>query len=103
MLTPVRARTAPWLGMSGRVTAGTAALPDAPHDHLVLRLDDGTVIRAVVPQAELYGYASSISSMTQGHARFKRHFKGYEEAPHEVAARVIEAHAKERDEEVVAH
>ena len=33
------------LGMSGRVTAGTAALPDTPHDHVVLRLDDGTVIR----------------------------------------------------------
>jgi formamidopyrimidine-DNA glycosylase len=33
------------LGMSGRVTAGSAALPDAPHDHVVLRLDDGTVIR----------------------------------------------------------
>jgi len=33
------------LGMSGRVTAGSASLPDAPHDHVVLRLDDGTVIR----------------------------------------------------------
>ncbi|MBO0735912.1 MAG: bifunctional DNA-formamidopyrimidine glycosylase/DNA-(apurinic or apyrimidinic site) lyase [Alphaproteobacteria bacterium] len=33
------------LGMSGRVTAGSAALPDAVHDHVVLRLDDGTVIR----------------------------------------------------------
>src|SRR5215468_3560453 len=33
------------LGMSGRVTAGNAALPDTPHDHVVLRLDDGTVIR----------------------------------------------------------
>jgi formamidopyrimidine-DNA glycosylase len=33
------------LGMSGRVTAGTAALPDMPHDHVVLTLDDGTVIR----------------------------------------------------------
>jgi len=33
------------LGMSGRVTAGSAALPDTPHDHVVLRLDDGTVIR----------------------------------------------------------
>ena len=31
--------------MSGRVTAGPAASPDAPHDHVVLRLDDGTVIR----------------------------------------------------------
>jgi formamidopyrimidine-DNA glycosylase len=33
------------LGMSGRVTAGGAALPAAPHDHVVLTLDDGTVIR----------------------------------------------------------
>lgn len=33
------------LGMSGRVTAGSAAVPDLPHDHVVLRLDDGTVIR----------------------------------------------------------
>ena len=33
------------LGMSGRVTAGNSALPDAPHDHVVLKLDDGTVIR----------------------------------------------------------
>ncbi|MBV9815460.1 MAG: bifunctional DNA-formamidopyrimidine glycosylase/DNA-(apurinic or apyrimidinic site) lyase [Alphaproteobacteria bacterium] len=33
------------LGMSGRVTAGSAALADAPHDHVVLRLDDGIVIR----------------------------------------------------------
>jgi formamidopyrimidine-DNA glycosylase len=33
------------LGMSGRVTVGTSAVPDAPHDHVVLRLDDGTVIR----------------------------------------------------------
>ncbi len=33
------------LGMSGRITAGSAALPTVPHDHVVLTLDDGTVIR----------------------------------------------------------
>jgi formamidopyrimidine-DNA glycosylase len=33
------------LGMSGRVTAGSAALPPAPHDHVLLTLDDGTVVR----------------------------------------------------------
>ena len=33
------------LGMSGRVTASNEDLPDAPHDHVVLTLDDGTVIR----------------------------------------------------------
>jgi formamidopyrimidine-DNA glycosylase len=33
------------LGMSGRVTASHSTLPAAPHDHVVLTLDDGTVIR----------------------------------------------------------
>jgi formamidopyrimidine-DNA glycosylase len=33
------------LGMSGRVTASTETLPNGKHDHVVLTLDDGTVIR----------------------------------------------------------
>jgi formamidopyrimidine-DNA glycosylase len=33
------------LGMSGRITAGPAGAPHAPHDHVVLTLDDGTVVR----------------------------------------------------------
>src|SRR5579885_2961195 len=32
------------LGMSGRITASDAATPPAPHDHVVLTLDDGTVV-----------------------------------------------------------
>jgi elongation factor G len=64
--------------------------------------DSGTTIRAVVPQAELYGYASSISSMTQGRATFKRRFKGYEEAPHEVQQKIVEEAEKEKEEELAA-
>ena len=63
----------------------------------------GTKIRAIVPQAELFTYASSVQSLTQGRATFKRHFKGYEEAPHEIAAKVIEETAKHRTEEAAAH
>lgn len=33
------------LGMSGRITAGAADVPPEPHDHVVLTLDDGTVVR----------------------------------------------------------
>jgi len=33
------------LGMSGRLTVGGSALCSAPHDHVVLTLDDGTVVR----------------------------------------------------------
>jgi len=65
--------------------------------------EGATLIRAVVPQAELHGYAASIQSMTHGRAYYRRHFKGYDEAPHEVAAKVIEEHAKEKEEELVAH
>ena len=62
--------------------------------------EGATLIRAVVPQAELHGYAASIQSMTHGRAYYRRHFKGYDEAPHEVAQKVIEEHAKEREEEL---
>ena len=60
-----------------------------------------TRIRAVVPQAELHLYASTLQSMTQGRATFIRRFKGYEETPHEVAQKVITEHAKEKEEELV--
>ena len=33
------------LGMSGRITAGPGDAPHARHDHVVLTLDDGTVVR----------------------------------------------------------
>jgi len=33
------------LGMSGRITTGDATTPHARHDHVVLTLDDGTVVR----------------------------------------------------------
>ena len=33
------------LGMSGRITAGPGGKPHALHDHVVLTLDDGTVVR----------------------------------------------------------
>ena len=61
-----------------------------------------TRIRAVVPQSELHLYASTLQSMTQGRATFTRRFKGYEEAPHDVAQKVIAEHAKEKEEELVS-
>jgi formamidopyrimidine-DNA glycosylase len=33
------------LGMSGRITTGDATTPHARHDHVILTLDDGTVVR----------------------------------------------------------
>jgi elongation factor G len=64
--------------------------------------EDGTsVVRALVPRAELHRYASDLHSMTQGRGRFTRTFSGYERVPAEAAQRVIEIAAKEREEEKV--
>ena len=63
----------------------------------------GTRVRAIVPESELHGYASTLQSMTQGRATFTRRFKGYEEMPHEVAQRVIDESSKEKQEEAATH
>lgn len=50
-----------------------------------------TRVRALVPLAELYRYATALRSLTHGRAHHKRAFHGYEEVPAQVAQRVIEA------------
>jgi elongation factor G len=39
------------------------------------------VIQAVVPLAEMFGYATDIRSNTRGRAEYSMHFAGYDEAP----------------------
>ena len=57
-----------------------------------------TRIRALVPLAELYRYATSLRSLTQGRAAHTRKFHSYEEVPPHVAQKVIEAAKAEREE-----
>ena len=58
------------------------------------------VIRAQVPQAELYKYSTHLRSLTQGRASFRTKFSHYEEVPRELAEKVI-AQAK-ADKEAMA-
>jgi elongation factor G len=57
-----------------------------------------TKIQALVPRAELYKYATSLRSITQGRAAHTRKFAGYEEVPAHVVQKVIEAAEKEKEE-----
>ena len=75
---------------------GTEAVEDSAG-----ALSGFTRIRAIVPEAELHLYASTLQSMTQGRATYLRRFRGYEEAPHDFAQKVITDHAKEKEEELV--
>ncbi|MGD9982729.1 MAG: elongation factor G [Porticoccaceae bacterium] len=49
----------------------------------------GKVVRCEVPLAEMFGYATSLRSATQGRATFTMEFLKYAEAPSNVAAEVI--------------
>lgn len=50
--------------------------------------DGRTTVRALVPEAELYKYAATLRSMTQGRAHHTRTHAGYEQAPDHVAQKV---------------
>jgi elongation factor G len=47
------------------------------------------VISAIVPLAEMFGYATQMRSSTQGRAEYSMHFARYEEAPRSVAEEII--------------
>ena len=46
-------------------------------------------IKAEVPLAEMFGYSTSLRSLTQGRATYTMEFKHYVEAPKNVAEAVI--------------
>lgn len=54
-------------------------------------------IRAEVPKAELYRYATHLRSITQGRGHFAAKFGHYEEIPRELADRVIAAVRTEKE------
>jgi elongation factor G len=47
------------------------------------------VIRAMVPLAEMFGYATDLRSMSQGRATFHMEFDHYEEVPQSIAAELM--------------
>ncbi|HEY9449103.1 MAG TPA: elongation factor G [Gemmatimonadaceae bacterium] len=64
---------------------GTEASPDG----------HGTVVHAVIPEAELHLYATELSSMTHGRASFTSRFRGYDEMPAEAAQKVAAEASKD--------
>jgi len=50
-------------------------------------------LRAQVPQAEMFHYATELRSITQGRGRFSWKVDHYAEVPHTIAERVIAEHA----------
>lgn len=65
---------------------------------MVQGMDDipggGKIIKAEVPLAEMFGYATNLRSQTQGRATYTMEFKHYAEAPKNVADEVISSRGK---------
>ena len=65
---------------------------------MVQGMDDmvggGKSIKAEVPLSEMFGYSTSLRSMTQGRATYTMGFKHYSEAPKNVSEAIIAARAK---------
>ncbi|MFC7515658.1 elongation factor G [Herbaspirillum sp. GCM10030257] len=54
----------------------------------------GKIVRAEVPLSEMFGYSTTLRSLTQGRATYTMEFKHYAEAPKNVADGVISAKGK---------
>jgi elongation factor G len=55
-------------------------------------------IKALVPEAEMYKYSTSLRSMTQGRGYFTTKFSHYEEVPREITQKVVDEAQKARKE-----
>lgn len=56
-------------------------------------------IIARVPYAEMYGYSSSLRSITQGRAKFKMTYRDYEAVPFDLQRKLIDEYSKVSKEE----
>ncbi|CAM5779270.1 elongation factor G [Ottowia pentelensis] len=78
--------------------AGTVMGDLSSRRGMVQGMDDmvggGKAIKAEVPLSEMFGYATTLRSMTQGRATYTMEFKHYAEAPKNVAEAIIAARAK---------
>jgi len=54
-------------------------------------LGNAQVVKASVPLAEMFGYATDLRSMTQGRADFTMQFDRYEEVPQSIASEITDA------------
>jgi elongation factor G len=65
---------------------------------MVQGMDDmvggGKAIKAEVPLSEMFGYSTTLRSMSQGRATYTMEFKHYSEAPRNVAEAIVSSRAK---------
>ncbi len=56
---------------------------------------NATIVRAMVPLSEMFGYVTDLRSFTQGRGNYSMRFDHYDEVPKSIAAKIIEENSKE--------
>ena len=68
---------------------------------VIMAMDDiaggGKTVRAEVPLSDMFGYSTTLRSLSQGRATYTMEFKHYSEAPRNVAEAIINRHTGKDD------
>jgi elongation factor G len=59
-------------------------------------MGNATTIKAIVPLAEMFGYATDVRSMTQGRATFSMQFERYEDVPATISSEIVVSQTGEK-------
>jgi elongation factor G len=51
---------------------------------------DAQVVKVTVPLSEMFGYATTLRSLSQGRAIYTMHFSHYDEVPASISEKIIE-------------
>ena len=57
-------------------------------------ISGGKIVKAYVPLAEMFGYATDLRSRTQGRGNYSMFFEKYEQVPKNVQEKVLAAKGK---------
>ena len=57
-----------------------------------------TLVNATVPYAEVTDYATRLRSLSRGTGEYTIELEGYEQVPHDTAAKLIEEYQRQRSE-----
>ena len=57
---------------------------------IVFNITQGNIVKAEVPLSEMFGYSTSLRSMSQGRATYTMEFEKYAEIPSNIAEELIQ-------------
>ena len=63
------------------------------------QVEDGTIVKAQVPLAEMFKYANDLKSMTQGRGQFNMEYQSHDEVPASLAEKIIQKAKAEAEAE----